>query len=74
LDQHRELILAQMHESDISVKRQALNLLYSICSTENWQEIVDELLEVLSHHTIIKEELVLRIAILAENNAPDFTW
>ena len=28
LDENRNLILAQMHETDISIRRQALNLLY----------------------------------------------
>ncbi|CAD7947030.1 unnamed protein product [Amoebophrya sp. A25] len=75
LDKYRNLILAQMHEPDISIRRQALNLLYSICSRENWQHIVDELLEVLSNSDAgLQEELVLRVAILAERNAPDFTW
>ena len=75
-DKFKNLIAAQMHESDVSIRRQALNLLYVICDKGNWQSIVDELLEVLSARTDaqMEEELVLKIAILAENNAPDPTW
>merc|ERR1712232_1473410 len=69
------LILEKMHETDISIRRQALNLLYALCRPATWQEIVDELLEILSSSdSLLQEELVLKIAILAEKNAPDFKW
>lgn len=75
LDRYKNLILGQMHDTDVSLRRQALNLLYAICRPENWQGIVDELLEILSSSDqLLQEELVLKIAILAEQNAPDFTW
>ena len=74
-DKFKGLIANQLHESDVSIRRQALNLLYVICDRGNWQGIVDELLQVLSgHDTQLEEELVLKIAILAEANAPDPTW
>lgn len=48
---------------------------YSICNKNNWAKIVDELLDILAQNDhLLQEELVLRIAILAERNAPDFTW
>merc|ERR1719392_487270 len=73
LERYKNLILEKMHEADISIRRQALNLLYALCRPENWQQIVDELLEVLSSSdALLKEELVLKIAILAEKNAPNF--
>jgi len=115
------LILSQMHEADISIRRQALKLLYSICSAKNWQAIVHDLLQILSQVSAhgraaaaaaaavsgggasagsdtaggggsletgearrpvsaadwtasFQEELVLRIAIIAEKNAPDGSW
>ncbi len=74
-DKFKTLISSQLHESDVSIRRQALNLLYVICDKGNWQGIVDELLGVLSRRDpLIEEELVLKIAILAEANAPDPTW
>ena len=76
-DKFKVLIATQLHETDASIRRQALNLLYVICDRGNWQSIVDELLQVLSDRrnaSQIEEELVLKIAILAEANAPDPTW
>jgi AP-2 complex subunit alpha len=74
-DKFKSLIASQLHETDISVRRQALTLLYVICDKGNWQGIVDELLAVLSvRDAQLEEELVLKIAILAEANAPDPTW
>jgi len=73
LDRYRNLIFEKMHETDISIRRQALNLLYALCRPENWQQIVDELLQILgASDALLQEELVLKIAILAEKNAPDF--
>lgn len=75
LERYKGLIMEKMHEPDISIRRQALNLLYALCRPENWQEIVDELLEILgSSDNLLQEELVLKIAILAEKNAPNFGW
>jgi len=75
LERYKNLILEKMHEPDISIRRQALNLLYALCRPENWQQIVDELLEILTaSDKMLQEELVLKIAILAEKNAPNFRW
>jgi len=75
LERYKNLILEKMHEPDISIRRQALNLLYALCRPENWQQIVDELLEILStSDQLLQAELVLKIAILAEKNAPNFRW
>lgn len=75
LERYKNLIIEKMREPDISIRRQALNLLYALCRPENWQQIVDELLEVLSDSdSLLQEELVLKIAILAEKNAPNFRW
>lgn len=75
LERYKNLIMEKMHEPDISIRRQALNLLYALCRPENWQQIVDELLEILGpSDALLQEELVLKIAILAEKNAPNFKW
>ena len=74
-DKFKAVIASQLHEADSSIRRQALNLLYVICDKGNWQGIVDELLQVLaSGDPQLEEELVLKVAILAEENAPDPTW
>mmetsp|Transcript_70491 Transcript_70491/g.204298 ORF Transcript_70491/g.204298 Transcript_70491/m.204298 type:complete len:1018 (-) Transcript_70491:23-3076(-) len=75
LERYKNLIIEKMQEPDVSIRRQALNLLYALCTPQNWQHIVDELLEILAHSDgLLQEELVLKIAILAERNAPNFTW
>mmetsp|Transcript_69361 Transcript_69361/g.166304 ORF Transcript_69361/g.166304 Transcript_69361/m.166304 type:complete len:962 (-) Transcript_69361:125-3010(-) len=75
LERYKNLILDKMKEPDISIRRQALNLLYALCRPDNWQQIVDELLEIVgSSDSLLQEELVLKIAILAEKNAPNFKW
>jgi len=75
LERYKNLILEKMHESDISIRRQALNLLYAVCRPGNWQQIVDELLDILGHSdALLQEELALKIAILAEKNAPNPKW
>eukprot|EP00922_Rhytidocystis_sp_ex-Travisia-forbesii_P038543 GHVS01057395.1.p1 GENE.GHVS01057395.1~~GHVS01057395.1.p1 ORF type:complete len:1018 (+),score=123.86 GHVS01057395.1:165-3218(+) len=75
LKKHTSAILAQLTEPDISIRRQALNLLYGICDKDNWGYIVDQLLDNLKGaDVLLQEELVLKIAILVEKNAPDFSW
>lgn len=75
LERYKSLILEKMHETDISIRRQALNLLYALCRPENWQQIVDQLLNLLGQSdSLLQEELVLKIAILAEKNAPHHHW
>mmetsp|Transcript_8755 Transcript_8755/g.27024 ORF Transcript_8755/g.27024 Transcript_8755/m.27024 type:complete len:1015 (+) Transcript_8755:176-3220(+) len=75
LERYKNLILEKMQETDVSIRRQALNLLYALCRPENWQQIVDELLNLLGNSdALLQEELVLKIAILAEKNAPHHHW
>eukprot|EP00811_Abedinium_folium_P007046 NODE_164_length_3484_cov_7.370569.p1 GENE.NODE_164_length_3484_cov_7.370569~~NODE_164_length_3484_cov_7.370569.p1 ORF type:complete len:1045 (-),score=321.61 NODE_164_length_3484_cov_7.370569:188-3322(-) len=75
LERYNGQILDKMNESDISIRRQSLNLLYALCRPDNWQPIVDELLESLGNNdALLQEELVLKIAIIAEKNAPNFRW
>ena len=44
LSKHEGKILANLDDSDISVRRRALDLLYLICNNENYSEIVAQLL------------------------------
>jgi len=64
---HQKTVLDALKEVDISVRRRALDLLYKMCDKESAQSIIDSLLEYLNEANIaIKEETVLKIAILAE--------
>ncbi|KAJ5067616.1 ap-2 complex subunit alpha [Anaeramoeba ignava] len=72
---HQQQIINALNENDISIKKRALDLLYFICDHSNSREIVGELikfLQVADHE--IKDDLVLKIAILAERFATDFSW
>jgi len=57
------------------VRRQALDLLFAMCDHSNAKEIVEELTTSLATADVaIREEMVLKIAILAERYATDLRW
>lgn len=73
---HQETVInALKTERDISVRQRAVDLLYAMCDRTNAEEIVQEMLtylETADYH--IREEMVLKVAILAEKYALDYTW
>lgn len=75
IKKHQATVLVSLKDADISVRRRALDLLFVMCDTDNAERIVDELVQ---HLTIadaaIREEMVLKIAILAEKYATDLRW
>lgn len=75
IKQHQDVILGSLKDRDISVRRKGLDLLYSMCDTSNAQIIVAELLHYLQNADFaIREEMVLKIAILTEKYATDVQW
>ncbi|KAE9016188.1 AP-2 complex subunit alpha [Phytophthora rubi] len=85
--QHQETVLFSLKDADPSVRRRALDLLFAMCDSSNAQEIVGELVNYLAIaernvSTVpttgpvsgIREEIVLKAAILAENEVPDAVW
>ena len=75
IKQHQKSIVASLRDRDITVRRQALDLLYSMCDQTNSQSIVTELLKHLqTADYAIREEMVLKIAVLAERYATDAQW
>ena len=76
LSAHQGKILANLDDNDISIRRRALDLLYLICNEQNSSEIVGQLLGYLENRTdpLIKDDLVLKIAILAEKFAENVIW
>ncbi|KAK1834643.1 adaptin N terminal region-domain-containing protein [Podospora conica] len=72
---HQDVILGSLKDRDISVRRKGLDLLYSMCDSSNAQPIVGELLHYLQNADFaIREEMVLKIAILTEKYATDVQW
>jgi AP-2 complex subunit alpha len=75
IKQHQDVILGSLKDRDISVRRKGLDLLYSMCDSTNAQAIVGELLHYLQNADFaIREEMVLKIAILTEKYATDVQW
>ncbi|CAG0880184.1 unnamed protein product [Cyprideis torosa] len=73
---HQETVInALKTERDVSVRQRAVDLLYAMCDKTNSEEIVQEMLNYLeSADYSIREEMVLKVAILAEKYATDYTW
>ena len=75
IKRHQNIIINSLRDRDISVRRKGLDLLYSMCDPTNSQPIVNELLKYLqSADFAIREEMVLKIAILTEKYATDIQW
>ncbi|XP_044724484.1 AP-2 complex subunit alpha-2 [Hirsutella rhossiliensis] len=75
IKQHQDIILGSLKDRDISVRRKGLDLLYSMCDSTNARVIVGELLQYLQNADFaIREEMVLKIAILTEKYATDVQW
>jgi len=72
---HQATVLVSLKDADISVRRRALDLLFVMCDTDNAEQIVDELVaHLVNADAAIREEMVLKIAILAEKYATDLRW
>ena len=75
IKQHQLIIIGSLKDRDISVRRKGLDLLYSMCDQTNARPIVGELMIYLQNADFgIREEMVLKIAILTEKYATDVKW
>lgn len=75
MKKHQGTIILCLRDKDISVRRRALDLLYSMCDVDNAEPIVDELLQYLKVADYgLREEMVLKIAILTEKYATSYKW
>ncbi|UJR25875.1 hypothetical protein I4U23_007225 [Adineta vaga] len=73
---HQETVInALKSERDVSVRQRAVDLLYAMCDRSNAQDLVQEMLTYLeTADYTIREEMVLKIAILSEKYAVDYKW
>ncbi|CBZ50059.1 hypothetical protein NCLIV_005350 [Neospora caninum Liverpool] len=68
-------ILRLLGEEDISLRRQAIGLLFALTGPDNWSEIVLTLLESLQRDAeTLQDDITAHIAVLVETYAPDPTW
>ena len=75
IKKHQNMILGSLRDRDISVRRKGLDLIYSMVDTDNAEPIVNELMRYLPNADYaIREEMVLKIAILTERYATDIQW
>ncbi|KAL1670345.1 adaptin N terminal region-domain-containing protein [Schizophyllum commune] len=75
IKKHQRTIIMSLRDKDISVRRRALDLLYSMCDVDNSDVIVGELLRYLRvADYALREEMVLKIAILTEKYANSYKW
>lgn len=62
-------------EKDSTVQRRAVDVLYAVCDKASVVSIVSELLDFLEQADYsVREEVVLKIAILAEKHVTDYKW
>ncbi|KAI6201634.1 AP-2 complex subunit alpha [Aphelenchoides besseyi] len=73
---HQDTIINSLKtERDVSVRQRAVDLLYAMCDRTNAVNIVNEMLAYLETADYsIREEMVLKVAILAEKYAAEYTW
>ncbi|XP_053546795.1 AP-2 complex subunit alpha-1 isoform X2 [Bombina bombina] len=73
---HIETVInALKTERDVSVRQRAADLLYAMCDRTNAKQIVAEMLSYLETADYsIREEMVLKVAVLAEKYAVDYSW
>jgi AP-2 complex subunit alpha len=75
IKQHKSHVEEALNHPDVSVRRRAIDVMFAMCDRHNATEVVGELMKYLNKGDFsIKEELVLRIAILAEKFAPALEW
>ena len=70
IKEYYKVVFISLRDSDISIRKRALEVLFTLCNKEYSTQIINELVLYLQEkdHSL-KEELVLKIALLAEKFA-----
>lgn len=72
---HLPKIQYSLKQADVSIRRRALDLMFALADQDNVVSVTAELLEFLAKADFdSREDIVLKIAILAERYATDFCW
>jgi len=73
---YEEAVISSLHDADITIRKRALTLLFSMCDASNVHSVINELLNYfVTADFDIREELALKTAILAERySVNDRMW
>lgn len=73
--QYQQQIIVGLHDSDVSIRKKALDVLVAMCNPSTAEEIIKELLSYLPIATDpnFKSSLVLSIALLSEKYCQDYS-
>jgi len=75
VQKHKNTILDCLKDSDISIKRRALDLVYIIVNTSNIKQIIKECLNfLLIAESDLKLELTLKITQALDKYSPSLKW
>lgn len=74
-DENLPLIYRSLNDKDISVRRKALDLLYTVCNSGNYTAIINKLLDYFPGADFsLRSEVAVKVAVLSERFATDSTW
>lgn len=72
---HQVKVSELLKDQDVSIRKRALDMLFVMCSPSTVQAIMAQLLDYLGTCAMaLREELVLKMAVLAERHAADRLW
>ena len=73
---YQDKVVDALHDADISIRKRALTLLFSMCDASNVHSVIDELVKYfVTADFDIREELAIKTAILAERySVNDRQW
>jgi len=74
--EHQSMIMECLYHPDESVRKQTLNIMYSLGNSSNVQVICAKMLEYLSTTTdeYLRQDLVEKVSDLVEHFSPDLDW
>jgi len=72
---HQATVITSLRDVDLSIRKRSMDLLFTMCDASCAEELVREMLSYLVTSELgMREELVLKVAILAEKWAPSVQW
>ena len=72
---HCDVIISSLHDNDLSIRKKSLELMFLICTEDSVKLIIKEmLLYFKENEPQLKDDIALKVAILAEKYAQDFKF